>query len=239
MCLCIYKGGATYQKQQDHLPGTKDYKHVAPPNPTTSSHSARYLCLIEVLRCKGTFEPRFDVEHATAWLAWAHGARWLVRMLFESYALATAHGDTRIPLPSGIPEVCELIEHLDCVFLNLRSEQNEAPLLYATIPWSPDQLQKEQAAAEEARPPPPPSYNDPPLRLSSLRSSTDNWDRVLAATDRSLDVLRLELGHLHRGLAEARIDQLSVMREVVSISGRLEDICDARDIPPPLELIRD
>ncbi|TFY59186.1 hypothetical protein EVJ58_g5935 [Rhodofomes roseus] len=161
------------------------------------------------------------------------------RMLFESYALATAHGDARIPLPSGIPEVCELIEHLDRVFLNLRSEQNEAPLLYATIPWSPDQLQREQAAAEEARPPPPPSYNDPPLRLSSLRGSTDNWDRVLAATDRSLEVLRLELGHLHRGLAEARIDQLSVMREVVSISGRLEDICDARDIPPPLELIRD
>ncbi|TFY51783.1 hypothetical protein EVJ58_g10386 [Rhodofomes roseus] len=201
-----------------------------PPNPTTSSHSARYLRLIEVLRCEGTFEPRFDVEHATAWLAWAHGARWLVRPLT---ATPTS------PLLSGIPEVCELIEHLDRVFLNLRSEQNKAPLLYATIPWSPDQLQKEQAAAEEARPPPPPSYNDPPLRLSSLRGSTDNWDRVLAATDRSLDVLRLELGHLHRGLAEARIDQLSVMRKVVSISGRLEDICDARDIPPPLELIRD
>ncbi|TFY50122.1 hypothetical protein EVJ58_g11176 [Rhodofomes roseus] len=90
-----------------------------PPNPTTSSHSARYLRLVDVLRYEGTFEPRFDVEHATAWLAWAHGARWLVRMLFESYALATAHGDARVPLPSGIPEVCELIEHLDRVFLNL------------------------------------------------------------------------------------------------------------------------
>ncbi|KAH9829011.1 uncharacterized protein C8Q71DRAFT_863568 [Rhodofomes roseus] len=205
-----------------------------PPNPTTSSHSARYLCLIDVLQYKGLFEPRFDVEHATAWLAWAHGARWLMQMLFESYALATAHGDARIPLLSSIPEVRELIEHLDRVFLNLRSEQNEAPLLYATIPWSLDQLQREQTAVEEAPAPPPPSYNNPPLCLSSLRGLTNNWDRLLAATDRSLDVLRVELGHLHHGLAEAQIDQLSVMHEVVSITGRLEDICDARDLPPPL-----
>ncbi|KAH9828652.1 uncharacterized protein C8Q71DRAFT_863831 [Rhodofomes roseus] len=130
-------------------------------------------------------------------------------MLFKSYALVITHGDARIPLPSGIPKVCELIEHLDRVFLNLCSEQNKVPLLYATIPWSPDQLQREQAAAEEARPPPPPSYNNPPLHLSSLRGLTDNWDRLLAATDRSLDVLHVELGHLHRGLAEDRIDQLS------------------------------
>lgn len=48
------------------------------PNATAAVYSLRFCRLLEILRDERATEPRLTTRNHAEWLAWAHGARWLV-----------------------------------------------------------------------------------------------------------------------------------------------------------------
>ncbi|EPS93778.1 hypothetical protein FOMPIDRAFT_1055684 [Fomitopsis schrenkii] len=54
------------------------------PNATATVYSLQFCCLLEILWDKRATEPCLTTRNHAEWLTWAHGARWLVRMLFDS-----------------------------------------------------------------------------------------------------------------------------------------------------------
>ncbi|KAH9834233.1 uncharacterized protein C8Q71DRAFT_771841 [Rhodofomes roseus] len=147
--------------------------------PGQSPYVVRFYCLLELLRHERDLEPRLLPHNPTAWLAWAHGSRWLLRMLFESRSIAVASGDISLPSVRQTPSVHALIVYLDTVFATLPSEHaSSLPEPYPVIAWSPNRVLAEQSIAEEGAPLPAISYRNSPLALLNQRASSVGWDVV-------------------------------------------------------------
>ncbi|TFY60824.1 hypothetical protein EVJ58_g4903 [Rhodofomes roseus] len=118
--------------------------------PGQSPYVVRFYCLLELLRHEHDLEPHLLPHDPTAWLAWAHGSRWLLvcpsprtcvlqRMLFESRSIAVASGDISLPSVHQTPSVHALVVYLDTVFATLPSEHaSSLPEPYPVIAWSPN-----------------------------------------------------------------------------------------------------
>ncbi|KAH9840310.1 uncharacterized protein C8Q71DRAFT_486023 [Rhodofomes roseus] len=147
--------------------------------PGQSPYVVRFYRLLELLRHERDLEPRLLPHDPTAWLAWAHGSRWLLRMLFESRSIAVASGDISLPSVRQTPSVHALIVYLDTIFATLPSEHaSSLPEPYPVIAWSPNRVLAEQSIAEEGAPLPAISYRSSPLALSNQRASSVGWDVV-------------------------------------------------------------
>ncbi|TFY56503.1 hypothetical protein EVJ58_g7602 [Rhodofomes roseus] len=147
--------------------------------PGQSPYVVRFYRLLKLLRHKRDLEPRLLPHDPTAWLAWAHGSRWLLRMLFESCSIAVASGDISLPSVRQTPSVHALIVYLDTVFATLPSEHAlSLPEPYPVIAWSPNRVLAEQSIAEEDTPLPAISYRNSPLALSNQRASSVGWDVI-------------------------------------------------------------
>ncbi|EPS93010.1 hypothetical protein FOMPIDRAFT_94388 [Fomitopsis schrenkii] len=188
------------------------------PNATAAVYSLRFCRLLEILRDERATEPRLTTRNHAEWLAWAHGARWLVRMLFDSRARAVAHGDAALPSVRSQSDVQALVEYLDEVFATLPSEHSALGVPFPAIAWSVDQVAAEQADSEAGRPLPSVRYLDRPLQLSTLRSSAEGWDslvrRMQAIVQTQRDAsnsARIEAMETHARLTavELQLDRLS------------------------------
>ena len=170
-----------------------------PPNPSTIVYTTRFYRLVDLLRDERVVEPRLNPDSDLEWLAWAHGARWLIvraffrlvlhvsptflrstqRMLFDSRSRAVAHGDASLPLVRRYSDVQDLIEYIDQVFLTLPSQHSYVGEPYPLIAWAPNRVAAEQSDAEVGRPLLPIRYMERPMQLSSFRASSDSLDGLL------------------------------------------------------------
>ncbi|TFY55771.1 hypothetical protein EVJ58_g8040 [Rhodofomes roseus] len=147
--------------------------------PGQSPYVVRFYRLLKLLRHKRDLEPHLLPHDPTAWLAWAHGSRWLLCMLFESHSIAVASGDISLPSVCQTPSVHALVVYLDTVFATLPSEHTSSlPEPYPIIAWSPNHVLAKQSIAEEDTPLPAISYCNSPLALSNQRASSVGWDVI-------------------------------------------------------------
>ncbi|EPS93769.1 hypothetical protein FOMPIDRAFT_1055674 [Fomitopsis schrenkii] len=149
------------------------------PNTTAAVYSLRFFRLLELLRDERAAEPRLTTRNHAEWLAWGHGARWLVRMLFDSRARAVAHGDASLPSVCSQSDIQALVEYLDKVFATLPSEHSPLGAPFPAIAWSVNQVAAEQSDSDAGRPLPSVCYLDRLLQLSTLRSSAEGWDSLV------------------------------------------------------------
>ncbi|EPS97341.1 hypothetical protein FOMPIDRAFT_93648 [Fomitopsis schrenkii] len=149
------------------------------PNTTAAVYSLQFCHLLEILQDEWATEPCLTTRNHTKWLAWAHGARWLVCMLFDSRARAVVHGDVALPSVCSQSDVQALVKYLDKVFATLPSKHSALGVPFPTIAWSVNQVAAEQADSEAGRPLPTIRYLDRPLQLSTLRSSAEGWDSLI------------------------------------------------------------
>ena len=181
-----------------------------PPNPSTIVYTTRFYRLVDLIRDERVVEPRLNPDSDLEWLAWAHGARWLIvraffrlvllvsptclrsaqRMLFDSRSRAVAHGDASLPLVRRYSDVQDLIEYLDQVFLTLPSQHSYVGEPYPLIAWAPNRVTAEQSDAEVGRPLLPIRYMERPMQLSSFRASSDSLDGLLTRFQGLLDECR-------------------------------------------------
>ncbi|EPS97355.1 hypothetical protein FOMPIDRAFT_1052569 [Fomitopsis schrenkii] len=122
------------------------------PNATTAVYSLQFCRLLEILRDEQATEPRLTTHNHTEWLAWAHGAGWLVCMLFDSRTRAVAHGDAALPSVRSQSDIQALVEYLDKVFAMLPSEHSTLGVPFPAIAWSVNQVAAEQADLEAGHP---------------------------------------------------------------------------------------
>ncbi|EPS92822.1 hypothetical protein FOMPIDRAFT_94129 [Fomitopsis schrenkii] len=150
------------------------------PNTTAAVYSLRFCgLLVEILQDEQATKPRLTTCNHTEWLTWAHSARWLVCMLFDSCAWAVAHGDAALPSVRSQSDVQALVEYLDEVFAMLPSEHSALGVPFPAIAWLVNQVTAEQADSEAGRPLPSVRYLNRPLQLSTLRSSAKGWDSLV------------------------------------------------------------
>ncbi|KAH9829010.1 uncharacterized protein C8Q71DRAFT_791910 [Rhodofomes roseus] len=166
--------------------------------PGQSPYDVHFYRLLELLLHEHNLEPHLLPHDPTAWLAWAHGSRWLLRMLFESRSIAVASGDISLPSVHQTPSVHALVVYLDTIFATLCSEH--ASSLPEPYPSSPGRL----TIAEEGAPLPAISYRNSPLALSNQRASSVGWDVITDQLEALSDAQCLTtntLDQLDRGLA--------------------------------------
>ncbi|EPS93785.1 hypothetical protein FOMPIDRAFT_92653 [Fomitopsis schrenkii] len=149
------------------------------PNATATVYSLRFCCLLEILRDERATEPCLTTHNHAEWLAWAHGTRWLMHMLFDSRVRAVAHGDAALPSVRSQSDIQALIEYLDKVFAMLPSEHSALGVPFPAIAWLVNQVAAEQADSEAGRPLPSVRYLDRPLQFLTLRSSGKGWDSLV------------------------------------------------------------
>ncbi|EPS93666.1 hypothetical protein FOMPIDRAFT_1055777 [Fomitopsis schrenkii] len=201
------------------------------PNATAVVYSLRFCRLLEILRDERATEPRLTTCNHAEWLAWAHGARWLVvrRAVFLPLSRLTltdtAHA-VRLPRAScGAwrrgPSFRLTSSHSSNTltrFATLPSEHSTLGIPFPAIAWSVNQVAAEQANSEAGCPLPSVRYLDRPLQLSTLRSSAEGWDslvrRMQAIVQTQCDAsnsARIEAMETHARLTavELQLDGLS------------------------------
>ncbi|EPS96703.1 hypothetical protein FOMPIDRAFT_1053066 [Fomitopsis schrenkii] len=187
------------------------------PNATAAVYALRFCRLLEILRDERATEPRLTTRNHAEWLAWAHGARWLVRMLFDSRAQAVVHGDAALP--------------------SVHSHTLGVP--FPAIARSVNQVAAEQADSEAGRPLPSVRYLDRPLQLSTLQSSAEGWDSLVCCMQAIVQTqcdasnsARIEAMETHARLTavELQLDGLSRRLGLTSPQGS-EGAADAKPRP--------
>ncbi|TFY60822.1 hypothetical protein EVJ58_g4905 [Rhodofomes roseus] len=182
--------------------------------PGQSPYVVRFYRLLKLLRHER--EPRPLPHDLTAWLAWAHGSRWLLRMLFESRSIAVASGDISLPSICQTPSVHALVVYLDTVLAILPSKHAlSLPKPYPIIAWSPNRDLAEQSIAEEGAPLPAISYCNSPLALLNQRASSVRWDII---TD------QLEALSAAQCLTTNALDQLNGGLAALSAAGQVTTV---------------
>ena len=130
-------------------------------------------------------------------------------MLFDSFSLATAHGDASLPSPRSVPSVASLLAYVDAVFEGIPSDIDTGTALYPAIAWSPHRVHADPSVGQP-RPQSPPQFVDPPLRLSSLRLASDNHDSLHARMGALMSEQRSSAGRI-------RSDVGFVVREIYDL----------------------
>ncbi|EPS99984.1 hypothetical protein FOMPIDRAFT_1050079 [Fomitopsis schrenkii] len=153
----------------------------------TNAHRVRFSRLIDVLRADLAVEPRYRASNNHEWLAWAHGTRWHLRALFESYCIVVAHEPDALPSPLAVAPVTRLLDYFDSVFQSdspIAVERSGVP--YATLAWSESSVTEIQNRACDATPADPPQYSAMPMYLDDFRNLPTSLHGIAVLVDRLL-----------------------------------------------------
>ncbi|EPS97357.1 hypothetical protein FOMPIDRAFT_91577 [Fomitopsis schrenkii] len=86
---------------------------------------------IDVLLADATIELQYQPSRSREWLAWAHGARWHLRAVLESYCHVTTAKPGSLPSPFAYREIKEMLDYFDEVF-----KDRDSPEIKRTQPNS-------------------------------------------------------------------------------------------------------
>ncbi|EPS93306.1 hypothetical protein FOMPIDRAFT_91015 [Fomitopsis schrenkii] len=179
-----------------------------------NAHRVCFSRLLDVLCAVLAVEPRYRASNDREWLAWAHGTRWHLRALFESYCAVVAHEPDALPSPLAVAPVTQLLDYFDSVFQSdtlITVERLGMP--YATLAWSESSVTKIQNRACDATPADPPQYSAMPMYLDDFHS--------LPSLLHSIAVLVDSL------LADSRSHTLELRRLTDRVEGITLTGCDA------------
>ncbi|EPT05427.1 hypothetical protein FOMPIDRAFT_87978 [Fomitopsis schrenkii] len=139
---------------------------------TTNAHRVCFLRLLDVLHTNLAVKPHYRISNDCEWLAWAHGTRWHLRALFESYCVVVAHEPDALPSPLPVAPVMRLLDYFDSVFQSdspIAVERSGMP--YATLAWSESSVTEIQNCACNATPADPLQYSVMPMYLDDFHSA--------------------------------------------------------------------
>ncbi|EPS99697.1 hypothetical protein FOMPIDRAFT_1050480 [Fomitopsis schrenkii] len=190
---------------------------------TINAHQVRFSRLLDILRADLAVEPRYRTSNDCEWLAWAHGTRWHLHALFESYCVVIAHEPDALPSPLTVAPVTRLLDYFDSVFQSdspIAVERSGVP--YTTLAWSESSVTEIQNRACNATPADPPQYSAMPMYLDDFRSLPSSLHSIAVLVD-SL-------------LADSRSHTLELRRLTDHVEGIALTSCDApptntRNIP--------
>ncbi|EPS97275.1 hypothetical protein FOMPIDRAFT_1052490 [Fomitopsis schrenkii] len=97
---------------------------------TVNAHRIRFARLIDVLLADAAIEPQYQPSRSREWLAWAHGARWHLRAVLESYCHVTAAEPGSLPSPFAYREIKEMLDYLSRCLTRLAPASNIQSLLH-------------------------------------------------------------------------------------------------------------
>ncbi|EPS94210.1 hypothetical protein FOMPIDRAFT_1055292 [Fomitopsis schrenkii] len=195
-----------------------------------NAHRVRFARLLDVLRADLAVEPRYRASNDREWLAWAHGTRWHLRALFESYCAVVAHEPDALPSPLAVAPVTRLLDYFDSVF------QSDSPIaversgvLYATLAWSESSVTAIQDRACDATPADPPQYSAMPMYLDDFRSLPSSLHGIAVLVDSLLADSRSLLADSRSHTLELR--RLTDRVEGIALNGRDAPPTNTRNIP--------
>ncbi|EPS94744.1 hypothetical protein FOMPIDRAFT_1054818 [Fomitopsis schrenkii] len=141
---------------------------------TVNAHRIHFARLIDVLLADAAIEPQlrqYQPSRSRDWLAWAHGARWHLHAVLESYCHVTAAEPGSLPSPFVYHEIMEMLDYFDEVFKDRDSPEIErVGVPFPTLAWSEAAVLYKQTQPSTRLAVGLPMYTTVPTYLNNYRS---------------------------------------------------------------------
>ncbi|EPS95469.1 hypothetical protein FOMPIDRAFT_1054194 [Fomitopsis schrenkii] len=158
---------------------------------TVNAHRIRFARLIDVLLADAAIEPQYQPSRSREWLAWAHGARWHLRAVLESYCHVTAAEPGSLPSPFAYREIKEMLDYFDEVFKDRDLPEIErVGVPFPTLAWSEAAVLYKQLQPNTRLAVGLPMYTTVPTYLDDYRSLPTIVSEMSRLVDRLLEASR-------------------------------------------------
>ncbi|EPS99168.1 hypothetical protein FOMPIDRAFT_1050914 [Fomitopsis schrenkii] len=158
---------------------------------TVNAHRIRFARLIDVLLADAAIEPQYQPSRLREWLAWAHGARWHLCAVLESYCHVTAAEPGSLPSLFAYREIKEMLDYFDEVFKDRDLPEIErVGVPFPMLAWSEAAVLYKQTQPNTRLTVGLPMYTTVPTYLDDYRSLPTIVSEMSRLVDRLLEASR-------------------------------------------------